>query len=178
MLYTPVFHIDTNLINARGKLDEINQIENWAENKVILVNMSEVSFREAQQGNNEERTRKALGHIFTIIDNGVDESDPIYQEIARTIFPNGIKDQNQKNDVKIVYHAQHYQAILITNDGGSKRQPGGILGNAKKLNSIVNIMNPTEAFQFIKAKINDRDEHNQEISKYTGKPVPEWSGYD
>ncbi len=32
MLYIPVLHIDTNLINARQKLDAVNQLERWAEN--------------------------------------------------------------------------------------------------------------------------------------------------
>ena len=31
MLYIPVLHIDTNLINARQKLDAVNQLERWAE---------------------------------------------------------------------------------------------------------------------------------------------------
>lgn len=178
MLYTPVFHIDTNLINARGKLEEMNLIENWAENEIILVNMSEVSFCEAQLGNNAVRTKKALSHIFTMIDDDVNENDPIYQQVAEIIFPNGVKDQNQSNDVKIVCHASHYQAILITNDGGSKKQPGGILGNAEKLKNIATIFNPSEAVAFIRAKIKARDEHNQKVSEYTGNPVPEWSGCD
>lgn len=178
-LYTPcIFHIDTNLINARGKLDEMNQIENWAENGVIILHMSEVSFSEAQQGNNEVRNRKTLGHTYSIIGDDVFESDPVYQEIAGILFPNGIKDQNQRNDVKIVYHAHLHQVILITNDGGSKKQPGGILGNAKKLRNIANIMSPTEAVQLIKIKIKERDDHNHEVRNFTGKPVPEWTGHD
>lgn len=50
LLYTPIFHIDTNVINARGKLASMNQIEKWASDEVILVHMSSVSFAEAQQG--------------------------------------------------------------------------------------------------------------------------------
>jgi hypothetical protein len=52
LLYTPIFHIDTNMINAYGKLSAMNQLEKWAENEVIFINMSSVSFNESQQGSN------------------------------------------------------------------------------------------------------------------------------
>ena len=45
------------------------------------------------------------------------------------MFPNGAKDDNELNDVRIVCEAKKYEAILVTGDGGSKAQPGGILGN-------------------------------------------------
>ena len=177
-LYTPIFHIDTNLINARGKLDEMNQIEKWAEDDVILVNMSEVSFSEAQQGNNAARTKKTLNHIFTLIENQLDESDQTYKNVASILFPDGIKNENQSNDVKIICHASHYQAILISNDGGSKSQPGGILGNANALRDVATIMSPAEAVSFIQNKIKARDDHNHQVSEHTGNPMPEWSGCD
>jgi len=178
MLYTKVFHIDTNLINARGKLEAMNKIEKWAEDQVILVNMSSTSMGEAQKGNNKTRTSKALSHIFTIINDDVLTSKPLYQKVAHILFPVGIKNENQANDVKIICHASHYHAILITNDGGSKRQPGGILGNAQQLRAFVDIMNPQEAVNYIEAKIKERDDTNKQISEYTGKPLPKWTDKD
>lgn len=178
MLYTKVFHIDTNLINARGTLDAMNKIEKWAEDRVILVNMSSTSMGEAQKGNNKQRTQKALSHIFTIIDDAVLSSAPIYQKVASILFPNGIQNENQANDVKIVCHAAHYHAILVTNDGGSKRQPGGILGNADKLSDIVSIMNPQQAVDYIEGKIRDRDGMNKKIGEHTGQSLPEWTDKD
>jgi len=68
-LYTPVFHIDTNMINARGKLPAMTQLERWAEEGVILINMSNISFCEAQEGNNISRTKKALSQIFTLTED-------------------------------------------------------------------------------------------------------------
>lgn len=113
-----------------------------------------------------------------MIDDDINENSPIYKQVSGIVFPNGVKDQNQSNDVKIICHASHYQAILITNDGGSKKQPGGILGNAKNLKNIATIYSPTEAVDFIRKKIRERDEHNQKINEHTGKPVPEWAGCD
>ena len=77
MLYIPVFHIDTNMINARGKLYTMNQIEKWAEDNLILVNMSGASFKEAQAGGNRARTKKALSQIFTLTDESIKPNDPL-----------------------------------------------------------------------------------------------------
>lgn len=176
MLYTPILHIDTNLINARGSLETMNQIEKWFNDEVILVNMSNISFQEAQQGNNEKRTKKALSHIFTYIDEDLDQNDSMYCEIAEALFDGKPKNQNEINDIKIVWDATKWHAILVTNDGGSKKQPGGILGNAHKLTRIVSIMSDSQAVDFIRSKIRERDEDNKKISQLTGQPLPEWHG--
>lgn len=178
MLYTSIFHIDTNLINARGKLETMNQIEKWAEDEVILVHMSGVSFKEAQAGRNAARTRKALTHIFTLTDEGISPDDPKYRRIEAALFPNGAKSDNERNDVKVVYEAQHYAAILVTRDGASRGQPGGILGNRHKLKDFVQILSDGEAVEFIRDKIAGRDEFNQRVAREYGGALPEWTGRD
>ena len=178
MLYTPIFHIDTNLINSRGSLPAMNQIEKWAADEVILVNMSGVSFKEALAGNNALRRKKALSQIFTLTDEDVDIACSRYREIENVIFAGGASNQNQHNDVKLVYEAAHWNAILITRDGGSNAQPGGILGNRAKLHNIVQIMSDAEAMDFIRSKIADRDDFNRRVSKENGQTLPEWTGQD
>ncbi len=178
MLYTPIFHIDTNLINSRGKLESMNQIEKWANDEIILVNMSGVSFKEAQAGGDLARTKKALSHIFTLTDESIDLNDPLYRKIGATLFPNGIHTDNQRNDVKIVFEAAKYAAILVTKDGGSRTQPGGILGNRNKLRGIVSIMSDTEAVAFIQGKIRERDEFNLRVAKEFSVELPAWTGKD
>lgn len=177
-LYTPIFHIDTNMINARGKLPAMNQLEQWAEEQLILINMSSTSFTEAQEGNNLSRIKKALSQIFTLTDENITDSDPMFQKVASALFPDGVKDDNQRNDVVIVCEAIKYNAILVTNDGGSKKQPGGILGNASKLKDHVQIMRDTEAVDFINSKISRRDEINKKVAEHTGEALPEWTGKD
>ena len=177
-LYTPIFHIDTNMINARGKLPAMNQLEKWAKDEIILINMSNTSFSEAQKGNNTSRTKKALSQIYTLTDEDITESDATFQKVANALFSAGINNDNQRNDVVIVCEAIKYNAILVTNDGGSKKQPGGILGNAHKLKDYVQIMRDTEAVDFINSKITDRDKINKKMSQRTGKALPEWTGKD
>src|SRR5262245_4868990 len=65
LLYIPVLHIDTNLINARQKLDAVNKLERWFEDEVILINISSIAHGEAKADSDERRTRKANQQIYT-----------------------------------------------------------------------------------------------------------------
>jgi hypothetical protein len=175
MLYIPVLHIDTNLINARQKLAAINQLERWADDGVILINMSGTAYAEAQADGNPGRTRKASEQIFTATPVA---HDKLYQEIASALFPEGVTSQNQENDVSIVHEAAKYAAILVTSDGASKSQPGGILGNRDKLRGRPTILSPDEAVQFVRNKIRERDEFNTMIVQEFGGEMPAWTGKD
>ncbi|QWC99961.1 hypothetical protein G6728_07205 [Polynucleobacter paneuropaeus] len=176
-LYIPPFQIDTNLLNAKQKLPEVNQLEKWANDEVILINMSSTARNESLAGNNQLRVQKANTHIFTVSES-IDEDDPLYRRIESYIFPDGAKDENQKNDIRIVCEAQKYQAILVTNDGGSKKQPGGILGNRDKFRDRVMVMNPMEALQHIRMHIQERDRIARQVSIAEGCPPPFWVGMD
>ena len=150
LLYIPILHIDTNLINARQKLDAVNRLEKWCEEGVVLINMSSTAYSEAKAGSDEQRIRKANQQIFTITQPG-DRTDPIYRTIESALYPNGANDKNQQNDVRIVFEAAKYDAILVTGDGASKSQPGGILGNRDKLRDLLQIFSPDEAVAFVAA---------------------------
>ena len=69
-------------------------------------------------------------------------------DIARIVFPNGVKTISQENDVKILLTAFLCRAILVTSDGASKSQPRGILGSKANLAKIgVRVMTPNEALE-------------------------------
>ena len=82
--------------------------------------------------------------------------------------------------MRIVCEAAKYQSTLVTNDGASKSQPGGILGNRDKLQVIagIKILSPTEAVQFIESQIKERDSFNKRVAQETGKTLPDWTGMD
>ena len=96
------------------------------------------------------------------------------------LFPVGPQSDNQRNDVLIVCEAIKWHATLVTMDGASKSQPGGILGNRGKLRSLsdVMIMSPAEAVQFVASKIKERDDFNAQVAQETGKAIPDWTGKD
>lgn len=177
MLYIPVLHIDTNLINSKQKLDAINQLEKWYEDEVVLINMSGTAHTEAKADGDQRRTRKANQQIYTATP-ALDDSDPLFNRVESVLFPGGATNQNQQNDVRIVCEAAKYTAILVTGDGASKSQPRGILGNRHKLRDIVKIMSPDEAIAFVRSKIRVRDEFNERVSKEIGGELPPWTGKD
>ena len=99
--------------------------------------------------------------------------------IERAVFPGGAASQSQRNDVDIVFNALKYGATLITNDGGSKRQPGGILGNRDRLADLgVRVMTPPEAVRLVRQRIAERDERARRSAERDGKRLPEWVGKD
>lgn len=178
LLPIPIFHIDSNRINARGKLDAMNRLEKWKDAGVILINMSGVSFKEAQAGNNPARTKKVFRQIFTTTDASIDRSSPTYKRIETAIFPGGVRDRNEENDVKIVYEAAHYRAILVTGDGSSRRQPRGIVGGRENIRDLVQIMTDIEALEFIKIQVGRRDHYARMEAAETASPLPDWVGRD
>lgn len=172
-----LFHIDTNLINARQKLPAVNQLEKWVEDEVILINMSSTAHSEAQADGNAMRTRKANQNIFTATPP-IEASDPLFQKVESVLFPEGASNENQRNDVRIVCEAVKYEAILVTGDGDSKTQPGGILGNRQKLKDLVQILSPDEAVGFVRKKIGERDAFNIQFAKEFGGKLPPYTGQD
>jgi len=64
-------------------------------------------------------------------------------------------DANQANDVEVVCEAIKWHAILVTNDGDSKSQARGILGNRRKLQDLggIQILRPEEAVAFARGKL-------------------------
>ena len=80
----------------------------------------------------------------------------------------------QKSCIKPLTHA----AILLTHDGGSRRQPRGILGNRHKLRDIVRVLSDIEAIVFIRKEIQECDQFNREVVRQFGGELLEWTDND
>jgi len=139
--------------------------------------MSSTALIEAKAGNDQRRTRKANQQIYTIT-SPIPPHDRQFKKVEHSLFPSGAKNENQRNDVRIVCEAVKYHAILVTGDGASKKQPGGILGNRHKLQDMVQILSPDEAVGFVGNKIRERDEFNQRVAEEFGGELPSWTGQD
>ena len=182
LLGGPIFHLDANLINARQNLDPVNRMERWRDEGVILLAMAGIAHEEAQaraNGNVEARKRKAASHLYTIRCDDDARADDMYARVEAILWGKSA-DDNQANDVEVVCEAILWHAILVTSDGGSKRQPAGILGNRDRLRELFNILifRPQEAVEFIHRKIAERDAFNAKIADLTGSALPEWAGRD
>ena len=174
------FHRDTNTINARGKCPSMNQLEIWGEKGIISIdNMCDVAQDEASKGS-YSRFEKASSYVYPItLDSHKQSND--FKKIKKILYPTKVAlTTNEENDIIIVLHAKQNHSILVTNDGGSKRQPGGILGNREILFKEigVNVMRDSDAVALVEQKIRERDERALRISEKIGEPLPEWVGKD
>jgi hypothetical protein len=169
------FHIDANRINARKNLKYMNILEYWNKNDVIFMEMSEVAQKEAADGGNPDRFEKAYTYAATQTLASPSDKAQILNQICTILFPQGIKTPKERNDVEMVFNAYKYERILITNDGESKRQAGGILGNRERLRSSgIQVVRDYEAVELVKHKIIERDEFARRIASKTGEPLPDW----
>ena len=171
------FQVDANRINASGQLQYINTIEKWHKDKVIRIMMAQKAQDEAAHGN-RNRARKAYSYIVSLTRSSK-ENIQLFNEIEKIMFPKGATTQNEKNDVEIVFNARKYGCILVTNDGDSRRQPGGILGNRDKLLQLgIKVLTDKEAVAFIKQCIIERDNLEREKCNIKGQTLPDWVGND
>ncbi|AJY68674.1 hypothetical protein RW64_03205 [Geobacter sulfurreducens] len=118
-----VYHLDANRINARQQDKAVNQLELWHKNGVVFLEMSLMAYDEACDGN-ACRAEKASDYSWVSTSWEMKEWRIILENI---LFPRGVKKQNESNDISILLLAKMANATLVTNDGGSKSQPGGIL---------------------------------------------------
>lgn len=174
------FQLDTNRINSKQSIANMNRLERWRDDEVIELMLSEVASDEARAGNNPRRTRKALGYIYSMTMATTQGETEELRQIEQILFPNGAADQNQRNDVEIVFNAAKYRRILVTGDGASKTQPGGILGSRAVLEQQfgVRIMTDAEAVAHVEEAIRERDKFAKLVSDMTGEPLPSWVGND
>lgn len=66
-MLTPVLQIDSNLINARQKLDSVNQLEKWKDDGVILINISATAHQEAQHGRIQAEFKKPINRLLQLL---------------------------------------------------------------------------------------------------------------
>src|SRR5258706_6809866 len=173
------FHLDTNRINSRAKLSSMNILEQWHERDVIYLEMSAVAQSEAVKNRTAANIRKAYNYGATeTYAETLDELEML-AEIKRILFPQGVKTWGEWNDVEIVFNASKYFAVLITDDGASKRQPKGILGSAEELKELgISVLRDHEAVELVKRKINERDLDARTVARETGETLPDWVGID
>jgi hypothetical protein len=161
------------------KCPATNQLEVWAKNYIIQIDMCDVAQNEAAKGS-AARFQKASNYTEPRTLDSQRRSNE-FRDIKNILFPNkSTLTTNEENDVLIVLHAKQNYCILITNDGGSKRQQKGMLGNSDRLlNEIgVKVMRDTEAVELVMEKIMERDERARRVAETTGETLPEWVGKD
>jgi hypothetical protein len=173
------FHLDTNRINARRGLPSMNRLEAWHRNRVIELLMPEPAADEAMRGHNAARRRKAQTYVHGMTLAQTPDEVRRLKTIEGIVFPMGAASESERRDVEIVFNAQKYGGHLVTADGASKRQPGGILGARVKLAGIgISVLTDEEACTLVDERIRARDERARYEAATTGAPLPDWVGQD
>jgi hypothetical protein len=177
-LLSRTYQLDANRINARQADRLVNQLEKWNDDGVIVLEISPTAAAEAAYSVTAKmKAEKEYVSIDTPdVFGGEDE---IRAQMAVVVFPNGITTANQKNDIRALFTARQSSATLITEDGASKTQPGGILGNAAALARLgVRVLSTRRAFDEIAAAIEERDRTARRICDLRGDALPSWVGQD
>ncbi len=164
-----IFHLDANRVNARQDDPAMNKLEQWKADGVIRLLMSDTAYHEAGR-NGAARLQKTRDYIWIKYNDADDADVELRRRIEQVLFPQGAQNQNQRNDVDILFKAERLQHILITRDGGSKRQPGGMLGNASELAKLgVVVLTAESAVAQITRLIFERDAEVQRLAAQLGK---------
>jgi len=172
------FQIDANRINARGSLPNMTRLEKWHADGVVHISMADVAQMEAATGSNA-RARKAFSLIHSVSTNLTADEERMLRRIADILFPGGARNPNERDDALIVFHAWKYKSTLITNDGDSRSQPGGILGHRDELAHLgIVVISDADAVSWVDEQIRKRDERALLMSRDFGKPIPPWVGKD
>ena len=167
------FCLDANRINARQKDDFMNQLEEWKQNGVIHLYMSEPAAIEARRGGSPQRYRKVaqFGPIMLTLATTSEERTRL-RKISNILLTRLPKDENELRDVEIVFNAKKYPGILITEDEG-------ILGKHSQLKTLgIDVWRTAEAVEFVRRRIAGRDKKARNVAARTGEPLPNWVGKD
>ena len=171
--------LDANRINARGALQYVNQLERWDRDGVILLSMSEVAQREAAAGGDRKRESKA--HAYMSFSSFISTPGEVAKlaTFSQILFGRRRLTPEEGNDALIVFNSWKYGRLLVTADGDSKTQPGGILGKRTALLAEgVEAITDHEAVRRVRARISTRDELARLTHVESGEPLQSWVGRD
>lgn len=164
-----LFLLDANACNALQQIDELNELEGLARKGVIELLYTETTWDEAQGGFTEtlsdvararwQGRRDKVEQFFFHGLPGDPENQQLQQPwrdaIAKAVFPAGVQNDNMRRDVEALLTVKMAGGFFVTRDGGSKTQPGGILGHKSQLAELgIEVLNFTEALALAKQSIN------------------------
>lgn len=136
----PSFLLDANRVNARQRCPASNFLERLYELGRIRLSYPLTAHREASRGGGNVKKRRAKLRDYPWDSATHGRNDDVLGTLAEILGP------AHRNDIEICYVAFTRGLPLITTDGGSRTQPGGILGNAQALAKVgVLVMSPREA---------------------------------
>jgi hypothetical protein len=174
-LWGPLFFLDANMVNAKGKKPGMNRLEKWDENGVIGLRFPEVAQNEAEAGGNARRIQKARKYFIPLVGYDLtDEEQGRLRTIEKIIFGDQPLSQQDKNDALNVFTAKKYSAILVTADGKLLQAANRL---RDELRAVV-VMTDEGAVDQVRKLIPMRDHIARADAAREGCPLPDWVGKD
>jgi hypothetical protein len=174
-LWGPLFFLDANKVNAKGKLPAMNQLQKWHADGVIGLRLPEVAQSEAEAGGNAQRTQKAREYFIPLVVYDLtDEEQKLLRKIETIIFADKPLSPQDKNDALNVFTARKYFAILVTADGQLLRASDRL---RDELRAVV-VMTDESAVERVRQRIRQRDLMARADAAREGCPLPDWVGKD
>lgn len=171
------FIADSNRVNSRGTLPAMTTLRKWADAGDIKLVYTEKIWAELKSSQNDkiQAAARELGALFGYSLDEKEEAEA-RSKIARIVFPNGLRFDSDRVDVDTIRIAQLWHAIVITNDGDSKTQPGGILGAKSRLHREigVEVMRDFEAEKLVARLIRERDRMEIGFAAKEGREPAAW----
>ena len=144
-----LFLLDANACNALQQIVELNELERLGRVGTIDLQYTETTWTEAQVGSalrEAKVTRFVFSGLPDLDDLGLQQ--PWRDAIASIVFPNGIRNENQRRDVEALLTVKLAGGCFVTRDGASSTQPGGILGHTAELAAIgIEVLSFSEALE-------------------------------
>lgn len=173
------FAIDANRINSRRRLPNMNRLEQWKAAGIISILMPETAHGEAWAGADPQRRWKASLTLFTLNTMENNDQRELRRKVAAILSPGKTPDQNTANDIDIIVNAHKYGCTLITADGGSRSQPGGILGHKAELRALgIRVVTDLEAVAIVEDRLRRRDQAELNLAHVQGREPAWWVGQD
>ena len=171
------FIADTNRVNSRGKLPAMNALKKWAAAGDIKLVYTEEIQAELERWQNPKirKASRELSVLFAQSCSEIEEKDQ-REKISNILFPEGLRFASDRVDVDTIRIAQLWGAIVITDDGDSKTQPGGILGAASRLHREIDVqvMRDFEAEKLVARLIRERDQMEISFAAQEGREIASW----
>jgi hypothetical protein len=152
----PLLLLDANACNALQRIADLNELEQLAEAGCIDLAYTETTWHEALIGS-LRREEKVIDFYFVGLSDDKENRDlrRLWREaISQLLFPRGAKTDGQWRDVDALLTVKMSDGCFVTRDGGSKTQPGGILGHKHELAKLgIRVMDFGQALAYAKNRI-------------------------
>jgi hypothetical protein len=155
----------------------MNRLEAWNRAGLIGLIVPETAFHEARVGLRPNPA--ARPRIFAVNTLQSREGLALESRILTVLSGEEAPNIQTRNDAAILANAHKYGCILVTADGASRKQPGGILGHKQELAALnVGVMSDAEAVELVLERIRRRDEAEVNLARVQGRAPAEWVGRD